>query len=144
MLLEIFYSIIGTWARAVIEWLQANPAITLSVLLLWIAIFFAGKYQLQRVERRTRAFVLKNAQQMLDENPQMNSAQLYEKLYPRWCQLLRKTAWFVPHRSELWPLPATPKIVNDRINFTPEWLHNYLKTNGINVHKGEATTQSKQ
>jgi hypothetical protein len=143
MLLEIFYSIIGTWARGVIEWLQAHPAITLLVLLLWISIFFAGRYQLQRVEKRTRAFVLENAQQMLDENPQMNSTQLYEKLYPRWCQLLRETAWFVPHRSELWPLPATPKIVHDRINFTPEWLHKYLKTKGINVHKGDAPTRSK-
>ncbi|NIS83561.1 MAG: hypothetical protein GTO14_25945 [Anaerolineales bacterium] len=131
MILEFIKSLLGSWGRALLDFLQMNPEISTLIFSLWLAIWLAGKYQLQRIEKRTGTFVLENSQQALDENPRMTVKQLYALLYPKWCQMLRTTAWFVPHRWELWPLPATPKIVQERINFTPKWLKQYLKENGI-------------
>jgi hypothetical protein len=133
MLLEIFYSLIGTWLRSFLEWIQAHPTVSISVLGLWMAYFFTAKYQLKRIEERTSAFVLENAQEVLAENPQLTSEQLYKNLYPSWCQMLRKTAWFIPHRFELWPVPATPERVRARINFTPEWLASHLWIHGTQL-----------
>jgi hypothetical protein len=40
--------------------------------------------------------------------------------------MVKSSAWFIPHRWELWPLPATPDIVQRRLDFTPEWLGEFL------------------
>jgi hypothetical protein len=133
MLLEIFYSMIGNWARAVIEWFQTHPTITLTVFVIWTAVFFSGKYQLRRIESRTHDLVLEGARKALENNPQLSSKQMYELLYPQWTEMLGKTAWFVPHRLELWPIRATPDRVSERIDFTQEWLASHLWANGVKL-----------
>lgn len=133
MLYEIFRSMLGAWGRAVIDWLQAHPATTAGVLALWLALFFTGKYQLQRLQQRTQELVLENTPILLKQEPGLSAQQLYDLLYPEWRLMLRKTAWFIPHRWELWPVPATPKRAAQRIDFTPEWLHQHLMANEIEV-----------
>jgi hypothetical protein len=133
MLLEIFYSIIGNWARALLEWLQAHPTVPLAILVTWMIFFFTGKYQLRRVESRTNDLVLESARQALEKNPQLSSKQMYELLYPQWRHMLQETAWFIPHRTEMWPVRASPELVSERINFTQEWLASHLWANGVKL-----------
>jgi len=141
MLLEIIYAIVGSWGRAAIEWMLANPAIVGAVLLIWMGILLGGKMQLRRVERRTGLLVLEAARQALGEEPRPRVDQLYDRLYPQWCQMVRRSALFILHRWELWPLPATPSIVRRRIDFTPEWLAQYLRTHGFKVHGADPKTK---
>jgi hypothetical protein len=152
MLLEIFYAIVGSWGRTAIEWMLANPAIVGAALLMWIVTLLSGKAQLRRIKSRTGLLVLEMARQSLEEEPRPGVDQLYDRLYPQWCQMVRRSALFIPHRWELWPLPATPSIVRGRIDFTPEWLDQYLRTFGFEVRspgpqakspRGKSTEQFK-
>lgn len=137
MLYEIFRSMLGAWSRAVVDWLQAHPATTALALSIWLSLFFAGKYQLHRLQVRTQVWAIENATAVLKQHPGITAQQLYDQLYPDWRQMLRRTAWFIPHRWELWPLPATPDRAAKRIDFTPQWLRNHLMENGIEI-PGEA------
>lgn len=133
MFQEILYSIVGSWGRAAIQWMLANPSIVGVVLLVWMGMLFLGKVQLKRIESRTSSLVLEVSRQYLREDPLLRADQLYGRLYPQWSQMVRSSALFIPHRWELWPLPATPSIVRERIDFTPEWLSQYLRTHGFDV-----------
>jgi hypothetical protein len=128
---ELIYAILGPWGRAVIEWLLAHPAVLGSILAVWMGLMLWSQQSLRRVQNRTNALVLEGARKALAANPRLNSAQVYEQLYPEWCLMVRRSAMVVPHRWELWPLPATPSIVRDRIGFTPHWLWGHLVANGI-------------
>jgi hypothetical protein len=133
MLLEIIYAIVGPWGRAAIEWMLANPVIVGAALFIWMGILFSGKAQLKRIESRTHSLVLEGARQYLEEDPRLTATHLYDRLYPQWRQMVRRSALFITHRWELWPLPAIPSIVRERIDFTPEWLDQYLRTQGFKV-----------
>lgn len=108
MLQEMLYAIVGSWGRAAIEWMLANPAIVGAALLIWMGLLFGGKVQFKRIESRTGSLVLEMARQYLEEDPLLRADQLYDRLYPQWCQMVRRSALFIPHRWELWPLPANP------------------------------------
>lgn len=142
MFQEILYTMVGEWGRAAIEWMLAHPAITGAGMLIWTTLFLAGKAQLRRVEARTLPLVLDEACQALAEKPGLTAEELYDHLYPAWCRMVRRTAWFVPHRWEMWPLPASPAIVRDRMGFTPQWVARHLSEKGIRLHgmrpKGKA------
>ena len=133
MLQEILYAIVGSWGRAAIEWMLAHPLVMGIILLAWMGMLYGGKAQLKRVESRTHSLVLEEARQYLAEAPGLNANHLYDRLYPQWRQMVRRSALFITHRWELWPLPAIPSLVRQRIGFTPEWLGQYLRTHGFDV-----------
>jgi hypothetical protein len=133
MLQEMIYAIVGSWGRAAIEWMLARPLVMGITLLVWMGMLYSGKVQLKRVESRTHSLVLEGAHQYLSEAPRLNADHLYDRLYPQWRQMVRRSALFITHRWELWPLPAIPAIVRERIDFTPEWLGQYLRTHGFDV-----------
>lgn len=133
MILEIIYTILGPWSRTFIEWTSANPLPISAFFIALLAFFAAGKWQLKRIEDRTKSMVIEAGREALGENPQITAKELFEKLLPEWEKMLRETAWFIPHRLELWPIPAAPQTVSERINFNSEWLSQYLWENGINI-----------
>jgi hypothetical protein len=133
MFQEILYAIVGPWGRAAIEWMLAHPLITGTGFLIWTVLLVAGKAQLRRIEARTLPLVFDESRQMLAEQPGLTAEELYDRLYPAWCRMVRRTAWFVPHRWEIWPLPASPRIVRDRIGFTPHWVVQRLSEQGIHL-----------
>ncbi len=142
MLLEIIYGLVGGWGRAVLEWISANPAPAGIFLLVWIALVLSGKRQLGVIEARTGPLVVEGARKALEENPNLTPGQLYTQIYPHWCQMARRSALFIPHRWELWPLPASPSIIRDRIGFTPQWLAHHLAIHGILVD--DASSQEEE
>ena len=138
MLEGLFYAMIGKWGLAVIDFATNNPGVILVIASLWLATFFLGRYQLNLIRTKTEAWVLESSKRILKETSGISLNKLYEQLYPGWEANLRGTAYFIMHRWEIWPVPATPRFVKDRINFTPEWLDGFLWANGIKLPGSQA------
>jgi hypothetical protein len=51
--------------------------------------------------------------------------------------MLRKNAWFILHKTELFPIPASPAILKTRLNFTPAWMGAFLRVNGVRLPAAE-------
>lgn len=122
----IFFAMIGSWGRAVIRWALENPFTVGGFLTLWMVLFLSGTWQLNRIKERTSALSLREAKRLLKDNPEINIREFYNNVKPAWEQMVRDSALFIPHRWELWPIPATPEIVQERVDFTPEWLGEFL------------------
>jgi hypothetical protein len=127
---------IGSWGRAVIGWALNNPGIVSTFFAVWLALFATSNWQLNRIKSKTHKLVLKEAEKILEQKPNINIKDFYESLHPIWRGMVKDSALFIPHRWELWPMPATPNRVQKRIDFTPEWLGEFLwmeevKMNGV-------------
>lgn len=122
----IFFAMIGSWGRAVIGWALENPTPVGAFFTVWLVLFAASQWQLNRIKERTNILAIEQAQKQLGDNPSITVKQFYEALRPAWEQMVRASALFIPHRWELWPLPATPGIVEQRIDFSEEWLGEFL------------------
>jgi hypothetical protein len=133
MFKEILYAFVGSWGRAAIEWGLANPVPVGLSCGTWLLIIGASKLQLKWIKDRTESLTIATAQSVLEKEPLLPLDKLYERVFPSWSQMVRKTAVFIPHRWEIWPVPATPKRVAGRVDFTPEWLGQHLRANGIEV-----------
>lgn len=134
MFQELLYTLIGSWGRAVIEWALANPVQVGLACGAWLIIIGASKLQLKWIKDRTESLMLTTASRLLEVNPRLPVDKLFDQVYPIWSEMVRKTALFIPHRWEVWPVPATPERVAGRLNFTPEWLGQHLLANGVEVH----------
>jgi hypothetical protein len=138
MLEGLFYALIGKWGLGVIDFATNNPGLILIVFGLWLSVFYLGRYQLNAIRSKTESWVLESAKSILKEHPGINEQKLYEQLYPEWEQNLRGSAYFIMHRWEIWPVPATPRFVKGRLDFTPEWLGGFLWANGIKLPGSKA------
>jgi hypothetical protein len=134
MFQELLYTLIGSWGRAVIEWALANPVQVGLACGAWLIIIGASKLQLKWIKDRTESLMLTTASGFLEVNPRLPVDKLFDQVYPVWSEMVRKTALFIPHRWEVWPVPATPERVAGRLDFTPEWLGQHLLANGVEVH----------
>jgi PTS system galactitol-specific IIA component len=138
MLKGFFYAMTGEWGLAVIDFATNNPGFIIVFFGLWLSTFYLGRYQLNSIRRKTEAWALESSQRILALTPGITVDHLYEQLYPEWVVNLRGTAYFIPHRWEIWPVPATPRFVKGRIDFTPEWLGGFLWANGIKLPGSKA------
>jgi hypothetical protein len=129
MLLEILYTIVGDWGRALITWALNHQAVVAMFFLIWAVVLFSGKAQLRRLQRNTVVLVTERALQLTAEGKPLRIQEFYNQVYPEWTQMVRRTALFIPHHWELWPLPALPSVVRSRIGFTPEWVKQCLQKN---------------
>lgn len=98
---------------------------------IWLIFLASGRIQLKKVKERTVALVLSEVKIALRKNPSLTIEAFYKLIYPQWCQMLKDTAKFIPHKSELWPMPASPDYVKDRIKFSPEVVGRFLANNEI-------------
>jgi hypothetical protein len=144
MFQELLYTLIGSWGRAVIQWALANPVTVGLACGAWLAVIGSSKLQLKWLKDRTAEMTISSARIVLEKEPQLQIAKLYERLYPIWSDMVRKTAFFIPHRWEIWPVPATPKRVAERLEFSPEWLGEHLWANGIEVRGAAPKKKDKE
>ncbi len=135
MFQEMIYAMLGQWSRVVVEWAIANPIPVGMFFTAILAMWIGGKYQFQRIEQGTEEYLLSQAPAKLAVNPNLSDRQLYENLYPGWADMVRKKAIFILHRWELWPIPATPDRVQERLGFTAEWMGEFLNENDIQVRQ---------
>lgn len=126
MVRELVAQMLGGYGNTLLIFVASNPALLALVLVAWFGVMFAGNLQLRRVERETVQFVVRESARLLAANPTISARQLREALYPIWVAELRRWAWYVPHRWELWPVVAKPETVQRHFEFTPKWLHQVL------------------
>jgi len=112
---------------AILDWFSAHPGIITAVLVVWFALYIAGRIQLSRIRQRTAALVVEQSRHELAFDPSISLAALREKLLARWqAEFAGWRYLFVPHKYEFWPVKATPGNVLVKMPFTPEWLHELL------------------
>jgi hypothetical protein len=99
-----------------------------------MGLLAAGKLQVRRIQDRTQSMVLDAANQRRGEGKGVGAKQLHRRLYPEWCEMVRHSAFFVPHRLEMWPVPATPDNAQHHVNFSPAWIYEFLTARGFRVH----------
>lgn len=111
------------------------------VLGIWLLFLMGGRYQLNRIKKNTVDIVLSEAKKVVSRTPPLNLSSFYHDIYPIWVDMVRKSAYFVPHKSELFPIPARPDAICARINFSADWVGAFLEKNGYEV---SATPEQRQ
>ena len=103
-------------------------------LFVWLVLFVTGQMQFKRVRQRTLDLALAEIGPARKRKPDLTVEGYYDLLLPTWEQMVKKNAWFIPHRTELCPMPATPAYLRSRLNFTPAWLGAFLRLRGIKLN----------
>ncbi len=132
MILEFTKGVLGPFAY-VLDFLLENPVITTTLLLVWLTIYLAGRVQLRQIEQKSRALVLQLSREYLAQQPHLSATGLYQHIYPHWSKAVPGWGRFVPHRLDLWPVPATPENVAQKIAFSPRWIAELLDAQNINL-----------
>jgi len=102
----------------------------------WLIFYISARRQFSRVRQGTVDLVLEQGRRAGQARPRPTVEALFVQLQPVWEAMLRRRAWFIPHRTELFPVPASPGTVARRLNFTPGWVGAYLRLNGIDLPAG--------
>lgn len=107
--------------------IQLIVRIAFYLLVLWYVIFVAGTIQYRILKRKTIEMILERAGQAAKAEREQLPERVYAAIYPAWCEMVRRSAWFIPSKSELRPIPATPENVKMRFGFSPTWVKECLQ-----------------
>jgi hypothetical protein len=135
-------SMVGSWGGAVLDFMHKQPSAVAAVLMVWLVILAAGKLQLRRIEQKSVELAVATAQELLVSQPHLTLERLYDEVYARWRAAVSKWALFVPHRLELWPVPATVETVQQKLAFSPEWLAEVLRQQGLVFDNSESAAHA--
>ncbi len=102
----------------------------------WLVFYILGRRQFTRVRRGTADLVLEQGRRAAQLSPRPSVEALYDQLQPEWEAMVKRRAWFLPHRSELFPVPVRLGGLRRRLNFTPGWVGAYLRLNGVHLTAG--------
>lgn len=127
MFMEILYAMLGPWSRDFIPWIVEHPYVLAIVYLAWLILFWLGKHQVKRVEEFLTEWVRGEAKELKAQHIQPDPDQLYKRASHELKQNLPHLAWFIPHKTEMFPVPARLDIVEKKINLSPDWIRNALK-----------------
>lgn len=100
--------------------------VTALILAVWWVLFLAGREQLRRVERRTEELILKQVEVERQGNAKLTLDEFYARLIPEWQKMVRASAWFVTHKTELFPIPARPELVMKRMGMDEVYVGRIL------------------
>lgn len=104
------------------------------LLILWYVIFLAGTFQFRSLKKKTEILVLEKVKAQTETSP-ATCEEIYQAIYPKWCEMVRKSAYFIPSKSELRPISASVQNVEARLNFSSQWINAYLEKQGLtNLH----------
>ena len=109
------------------------PTITIIFTTFWLVFFLLGREQLKRVKTNTQRMVLENIEPALAKNKNLTVSQYYKQVNKQWEEMVPKTAKFILHKSELYPVPAKLETVRARANFSPEWVGAFLHLKGYTL-----------
>ncbi|NTV35528.1 MAG: hypothetical protein HGA53_01100 [Anaerolineaceae bacterium] len=132
----MFEAIIRTFLGSlspILDYIQNNPMVVSLVLGIYIAIYFAGRLQLETIKRKTTEMVLAYTREELKKKPNITSGGIFKHIYPLWEKEVGTWVKFIPHRTDLFPVPATAAAASKKLPFTPEWLVEVLKENKIEL-----------
>ncbi|MBE7556006.1 MAG: hypothetical protein HS126_33545 [Anaerolineales bacterium] len=136
-------SLLGGWGSAILDFMLDQPSVVAGLLLVWFAIFVAGRLQLRRIEQKSAELVVTMARELLVTQPDLTPEGLYEQVYEPWRARVSQWALFIPHRLDLWPVPVTAKTVQQKLAFSPDWLVEVLRRHGLLLEKSERVAHVK-
>lgn len=142
MLLAFIRSMLGSLGGPVLDFMLDNPALVTGLLAVWLGVFVAGRLQLRRIERKSVELVVEIGQELIAARPHVTASELYRRIYPQWSQSLRKWGWFVPHRLDLWPVPVRPETIQQKLPFSPQWVAEVLRQQGIRLEENGSNTKT--
>jgi len=119
-----------------------KPAVSFITFSIWLILFVLGRAQFNKIKKLTQSVIVEKANVQIKEDKEIILKEFYKQIYPSWCDLVKKSIWFIPHKTELWPMPAKPDYVRDRIGFNQEWTARILLDNGIEL-KGREVQKAK-
>ncbi len=131
MIRAMLHGMLGDYGDAIVNFMVEHPVAIAVFLGLWMGLILAAKLQLRRIKRETVRFVVREGTLALARNPNLTAAQLFDLLFPRWSVEVSRWAWFIPHRWELWPVPARLAAIEQKFQFSPAWLEQLLQQQGI-------------
>ena len=99
----------------------------------WLFLFVTGREQLKRITRRTEALVLERVKVELKNDSRLTLDEFYKLFLPEWRQMLQKSAWYVTHKTELFPIPARPNLVIKRIGMDENYIGRILLEQNIEL-----------
>ena len=113
-------------------------SIIIGVTGIWFIFFFLGREQFKRLRANTQKIALEGIETALARNKNLSVNQYYKQINGQWEAMVPRTAKFIPHTSELYPIPVKIEDLRKRINFSPEWLGAYLKLTGYSLKAAPA------
>jgi hypothetical protein len=133
MIIGLVRAFLGPLAP-VLDFIENQPGTVAIILLFWFGIYWAGRLQLKHIEKKTVELVIISTQKELAKHPNLSVKGLYKRIYPEWEKSLPEWGgWFIPHRSDLWPVPIRVKTVQEKMSFSPEWIAKVLLAYKISV-----------
>jgi hypothetical protein len=124
------------------------PAVTFAILACWLFFFLTGRLQLRKTRKLAERLILSHVSD-LEARPRMTLREFHALVLPEFKEQVRGTIWYVPHRTELFPIPARPETVVERLGLSPEYVGRILIREGIELKgrdfrklKGDLETQS--
>jgi hypothetical protein len=111
--------------------IEASIKLLYYLLVAWYAIFLAGTIQFRKIKSKTEGIILRHAENLLKNNAEIEPEKVYAYCYAEWCEMVKKSAWFIPGKYELGPILATLKNVKKRIGFSPVYIGEMLKKRNL-------------
>jgi hypothetical protein len=115
--------------------IDISPQISFLFFSIWLIIFLAGKYQFNKITKYSTSLVERHIQSAISENPKLTVNEYFNQIYQEWELHISKKYYFIPHKTELFPIRTSPENVVKRINFTPEWVGAYLQLHGYHLER---------
>jgi hypothetical protein len=113
--------------------IDISPQISIIFFSIWLVFFLAGRYQFESIKKMTADLVEKNISDSLKSNPNLSVDDYYQIISKIWLSNISKNYYFIPHKTELFPVKIFPESLMKRINFSPEWVGAYLKIKGFRL-----------
>ncbi len=112
----------------VYDYIMTHPVLVTLIFAVLVGLYLAGLFQLKHIEKMTRELVIALSPDLIKAKPHITSSGIYKHILPRWESELKKWhVYFIPHRLDIWPVPATAKNIISKMDFTPDWIKNVLQ-----------------
>jgi len=95
-----------------------------------VDFFLSGKAQLRSIEKISTNYVIQKYEELTAHNRKIRLDQFFSAISGDWENIVKGKVLFVPHRFELWPMPASPKYLAKRLPLTENWVGKVLIENG--------------
>lgn len=116
------------------DYVLTHPALITIIFTVFVFIYLAGLFQLKYAEKKTRELVLILTPDLIKLKPHITSSGIYKHVLSRLENEIKK--WhllFIPHRLDIWPVPANIKNIVSKMGFNPEWVKKILEEESIKL-----------
>lgn len=127
MILQIIEWLLGSTGNKLLALIKQNSAVFNTVVLIYMLLLAIGHLQLMKIRRKTAELVFQAIEEIKSINGKLNPKTVYQKVLPLWQVKLNTWAKFIPHRLEFYLVPVSIANVQEKLNFSPDWIYSIAK-----------------